>query len=255
MKSILPTLLLLLAPLTMSAQQNLVISRLDGRQLIMHIDQIDSIGFTDSDVAENWRDTITQTVTRTVVDTLIVSVPRDSRAVDLGLTRLWASCNLGATRPQDYGDLYAWGETATKTDYSESAYLYYQNDSYQSIGRDISGTQYDAAKAIWGDAWRMPSRIDIKELTTRCTWTATTLDSTPGYLVQGPSGQCIFLPSTGYSDGTSVKERGTMGYYWSSTINNDMPSSAYNINFNGYAGDWYASRAYGFAIRPVMIKQ
>ena len=172
-------------------------------------------------------------------------------AVDLGLSVEWAACNVGASAPEEYGDLYAWGETATKEDYSEEAYLYYKNYEYVGIGKDISGTDYDVAHKTWGGRWRMPTKAEVDELTKQCVWTSTTVHDVKGFKVTGPNGNSIFLPAAGYQPGTSRKKAGAQGYYWSSTLNDEMPSAAYNINFNGYNGEWSASRAYGFSIRAV----
>ncbi|MBO4315774.1 MAG: hypothetical protein J5867_07425, partial [Prevotella sp.] len=81
------------------------------------------------------------------------------QAVDLGLPSKtkWASCNVGATKPEEYGGYYAWGETEEKEVYDESTYKYYQNDEYVNLGSDISGTEYDVAHVKWGGNWRMPT--------------------------------------------------------------------------------------------------
>ena len=172
-------------------------------------------------------------------------------AVDLGLSVKWAAYNVGATAPEEYGDLYAWGETKTKDDYSEEAYLYYKNYEYENIGKDISGTAYDVARLLWGNPWRMPTQAEVTELTSQCTWKQTKINDVNGFQVTGPNGNSIFLPAAGYQPGTSRKKTGSQGYYWSSTLNVEMPSAAYNINFSGYNGEWSASRAYGFSIRAV----
>ena len=172
-------------------------------------------------------------------------------SVDLGLSVEWATYNVGACAPEEFGDLYAWGELTTKDDYSEDDYLYYKNYEYENIGLDISGTDYDVAHAAWGGQWRMPTKAEVAELTNQCTWKQTKINDVNGFLVTGPNGNSIFLPAAGYQPGTSRKKAGSQGYYWSSTLNEDMPSAAYNINFSGYNGEWSASRAYGFSIRAV----
>ena len=79
--------------------------------------------------------------------------------IDLGLPSgtKWACCNVGANKPEAYGDYYAWGETQTKSTYSEQTYLYYKNGLYQDVGSDIAGTQYDVAHVKWGGSCVMPS--------------------------------------------------------------------------------------------------
>jgi hypothetical protein len=172
-------------------------------------------------------------------------------SVDLGLSVMWAVCNVGASTPEEYGGLYSWGETQEKKDYSEPYYTYYQNEQYQYIGVNICGTQYDVARQSWGEPWRMPTRQEVSELTSKCQWTADTVGDVKGYRVTGPNGNSIFLPSAGYQDGKERKEAGTGGFYWTGTLNRNMTSSAYNINFRGYDAEWSASRAYGFSVRPV----
>ena len=78
--------------------------------------------------------------------------------VDLGLSVCWAGWNIGATSPEEYGSHFAWGETASKNYFSEPNYVFHDGDSYVYIGSDISGTQYDAARAQWGGTWRLPSK-------------------------------------------------------------------------------------------------
>ena len=172
-------------------------------------------------------------------------------AIDLGLSVKWATCNIGASLPEEYGGLFSWGETIEKDDYSEDSYAFFSNEQYDYIGVNICGTKYDVARTQWGGLWRLPTRSEIQELTSRCTWTAETLNDVQGYRVTGPNGNSIFLPSAGYQNGGSRTETGTGGFYWSGTLDRDMPSAAYNINFRGYDAEWSASRAYGFSVRAV----
>ncbi len=171
--------------------------------------------------------------------------------VDLGLSVLWATCNVGAKEVTDYGKYYAWGETTTKRDYSKSRYRYFEADRYQSIGEEIDGTRYDVASTTWRDGWRMPTLDEARELIEKCTWTRTALEGVNGYRVQGPSGASIFLPAAGMYYGTSLEEVGEKGYYWSGTQAEGVLSMAHTINFSGNDGEWTANRAYGFTIRPV----
>lgn len=195
-----------------------------------------------------------QTVRYAIADVEMVTfgTSDDARAVDLGLSVAWASCNVGATVPEEPGGFYAWGETQPKSVYTEASYQHYVNDQYQYIGVNICGTTHDAATQAWGGAWRMPTRSELKELTTRCTWTPETLNGVSGYRVTAPNGNSIFLPAAGYKMDTVVQEQGTGGFYWTGSLDTHMTSSAYNINFRGYDAEWSASRTYGFCIRPVM---
>ena len=124
--------------------------------------------------------------------------------VDLGLSVKWATCNVGATSPEDYGDYFAWGETETKSEYTEENSATYglsisQLESQGYIdGAGNLNPQYDAAAANWGGDWRMPTVAEMWELINNCTWTWTTQNGVSGYNVEGPNGNSIFLPAAGY---------------------------------------------------------
>ena len=225
-------------------------SKTDGTRQLFCSDEIDYIDFTDGEMVIHPKKGGEQSFVK--ADLRWVTFREDRhQAVDLGLSVKWAACNMGGNAPHDYGSLYSWGETSPKTNYSEDCYAYYAQGQYQYIGTNICGTSYDAAHLLWGGHWRLPTRAEVEELKTLCTWTAEELEGVAGYRVTGTNGNSIFLPSAGYQDSTERKETGTSGYYWTGTLNREMPSSAYNINFRGYAADWSASRAYGFSIRPV----
>ena len=141
-------------------------------------------------------------------------------AVDLGLPSgiLWSSVNIGASSPEEYGHYYAWGETVTKAEYSQSTCQYYQNGSYVNIGTDISGTQYDVATALWGDGWRMPTKDEFQELMDNCTSEWTTVNGVNGYkFTSKTNGKSIFLPAAGDRRYGDLRLAGECGYYWSSS--------------------------------------
>lgn len=137
---------------------------------------------------------------------------------DLGLSVKWATCNVGATSPEDYGGYYAWGETEEKDTYNWSTYKYYSNESStcENIGDNISGTQYDVAQYIWRSPWTMPTKEEMDELQTKCDWIWTVEKSVNGYKVFGDNGNYIFLPAAGYKT-TSLRGVGTNGYYITAT--------------------------------------
>ena len=168
--------------------------------------------------------------------------------VDLGLSVKWATCNVGATSPEEYGDYFAWGETSPKAEYTEGNSLTYGKDM-----SDISGI-YDAATANWGGTWRMPTFDELNELRKRCTWTWTTQNGVNGYKVIGPSGASIFLPAAGGRSRSSLYDAGSCGFYWSSTPNdNEEDDEAGRLDFvggNQYVN--YYSRCYGRSVRPVV---
>ena len=173
----------------------------------------------------------------------------DSRAVDLGLSVKWASCNVGANAPEEYGVYFAWGEISPKEEFTE--------DNCSMFGvpmSDIAGNpQYDAATANWGGDWRMPTRAEQQELLNNCTWKWITLNDVYGYKVTGPNGNSIFLPAAGYRSGSSSNNVGSIGNYWSSTPYEANNIQAYYINFHsGYHDKYKSTRSNGRSVRPVM---
>lgn len=170
--------------------------------------------------------------------------------VDLGLPSglKWATCNVGANSPTNYGNYYAWGETTTKSDYSLSNCV----TGDQEMG-DISGNpQYDAARANWGGTWRMPTKIEFEELIDNCTWRWMGKFGYKGYMVTGPNGNSIFFPAAGYRLWTSLSNAGSYGLYWSSTPLESSTQYAYYLRFlSGNHGTRWDYRYYGQSVRPV----
>lgn len=169
-------------------------------------------------------------------------------AIDLGLSVKWASWNVGATAPEEFGGYYAWGEVEEKDDYSESTYLYYQNGEYVHIGADISGTEYDVAHVKWGDGWRMPTKSELQELCENCSWNWTTQNGVNGYKVIGSNGNSIFLPAAGDRYGTEASSVSD-GFYWSSSLV-EGTYYAYLFYFYSRSTDW-SYRYGGLPVRPV----
>ena len=170
--------------------------------------------------------------------------------VDLGLPSgtKWATCNVGATTPEGYGNYYAWGETTTKASYDDSNSV----TDWQQISDFSGNAQYDAARANWGSTWRMPTKTEMEELVNNCTWTWTTQNGVNGYRVTGPNGNSIFLPATGECQGSSPNYVGVVGYYWSSTPSENFIDFAYYLFFGSgspYVGWYYLY--YGYTVRPV----
>ena len=186
-----------------------------------------------------------------------------SRAVDLGLSVKWASCNVGATSPEEYGGYYAWGETEEKSDYSWSTYKYC-NGTYDSMTKYCTSSSYgtvdnkttlepedDVASVKWGGNWRMPTTEEQQELIDKCTWEWTTLNGVNGYRVTGPNGNSIFLPGAGYRDGAGVYE-GSAGNCWSSSLGSSSSNNAYFLAF--FSPTYYRYSYYrydGLTVRPV----
>ena len=171
--------------------------------------------------------------------------------VDLGLSIKWATCNVGANQPHEYGNYYAWGETTTKNSYTI--------DNSKTRGKnmgDISGNpNYDAATANWGSGWRTPTYAEMKELDEKCTWIWTTENGINGYKVTGPNGNSIFLPAAGEIYYQSNGCDSDFGYYWTSTPEDGFDNCISNylkIVSSFYEVGWYnRGREFGFSIRPV----
>ena len=166
--------------------------------------------------------------------------------VDLGLSVMWATTNIGAARPESYGNYYAWGETETKSEYRKDNY-------YIWAGSDLTPS-YDAAYVNWGGNWRIPTKAEFEELRDRCSWEYMKISGTPGFDVKGPNGNSIFLPMPGYLFDTYIDDIGIIGTYWSSEQKSDYSSQAYVIDIynDGDISLFANSRYYGLSIRPVL---
>ena len=170
--------------------------------------------------------------------------------VDLGLPSglKWAVHNVGASAAEDYGDYCAWGEIETKDSYTQ------QNSvTYGMPMEDISGDpQYDVARALWGETWRLPTRDEQKELLDNCTWEWTSQNGVNGYLVTGSNGNSIFLPAAGYKENSSHTEVGEYGYYWSSTPQSNSNLGAYYLYMSESSKlSYYYARVAGQSVRAV----
>lgn len=174
------------------------------------------------------------------------------KAVDLGLSVKWASYNVGAESPEQYGNKYAWGETTTKDQYKEDNYLYFDanSESYIDIGTNIANTDYDVAHVKWGDNWRMPTWEELKEMREKCRWEWTNVNGVNGWKVIGTNGNSIFFP-TG-------KE--TI-YLWASDMDVHEMGGKYGLahcicfSKETYTyGNSGTSRYHGYYVRPVLPK-
>ena len=170
--------------------------------------------------------------------------------VDLGLSVRWATCNVGASSPSDYGNYYAWGETGTK-----SSYTLGNSRTFRKSMDDISGNpQYDAATANWGEGWRMPMWEEFNELLNKCDWQWTTQGGHNGYKVTGPNGNSIFLPAAGLRDRTSLYKAGDYGNYWGSTSSEALRADFLYFDSGCHNVGWY-ERSFGRSVRPVLDKR
>ncbi len=190
----------------------------------------------------------------------------DYAAVDLGLSVKWATCNVGATKPEEYGDYYAWGETEPKTTYSWATYKWcngsnttltkYNIDSSRGTvdNKTVLELADDAARVNWGGAWRMPTDAECTELRENCTWTWTTKNDVNGYEVKSKINEnAIFLPAAGCCYEGGFADAGSYGLYWSSSLSTGNPSGAWYLNFySGGATKRNYARYYGRSVRPVL---
>lgn len=169
--------------------------------------------------------------------------------VDLGLPSgtKWATCNVGASSPSDYGDYFAWGEISPKSTYTDENSVTHGKNNFS----DISGNpSMDAARAKWGSTWRLPTKAELEELKSKCKWKWTKHGGHKGYMVTGPNGRSIFLPVAGLRFKSSLEFKSSVGYYWSSSPYG--LALAYALCFSSGRYDLYQHLHYrGFSVRPV----
>lgn len=183
--------------------------------------------------------------------------------VDLGLSVKWATCNIGAESPEDYGDYFAWGEVV-KGDGKISSYKWLTNTEitiYSKYWNESSGEKDhkytlesvdDVARAKWGVGWRMPSDNEINELLTKCTWYLTNVNGVKGYKVVGPNGNSIFLPAAGAIYNGNEYFIGYGGFYWSSSLYRQENTRACFLGFDlEQQSIAYAERYVAQSVRPV----
>ena len=249
MKKILFVATMLAMVLSLSAQRQMYVWQ-DGVKTTYEVANVDSITFSKVENPDP--------------NTGATGSENGYEYVDLGLSVKWATCNVGATKPEEYGDYFAWGETQPKRNYDWSTYKwcngssdtqtkYCTNSSYGTVdNKNILEAADDAARANWGGSWRMPTKAEQDELRNNCTWTWTTQNGVNGYKVTGTNGNSIFLPAAGDRYDRSLGDAGYLGYYWSSSLNTGSPRSAWSVDFySGYVGRYSYERYYGFSVRPV----
>jgi hypothetical protein len=185
--------------------------------------------------------------------------------VDLGLPSglKWRGWNVGASKPEEYGNYYAWAETSPKSSYSSSNYKYKATDYGDGMivyakydptpihgdGKTVLEPEDDAASVNLGNGWRTPTFNEFKELRENCTWTWTTRNGVNGMLVTGPNGKSIFLPGGGWYTNTTLTGKTTYGSYWTATGSGDI---AHAVDFaSGYVDKAYLARSDGRSVRPV----
>lgn len=194
--------------------------------------------------------------------------------VDLGLPSglKWATINVGASKPEEYGEYFAWGETKPKDDYSWLTYKFrVSGDSYKNVklnkycnkstywdssepmdNKTVLDPEDDAARVNWGGSWRIPTSAEWEELMTDCTWTWTAQNGVYGELVTGSNGKSIFLPAAGSYNNALLEEAGSWGGYWSASIFTNLTYDAWVVLFDSEEFGWsYMNRYFGFSVRPI----
>lgn len=245
LKSILAALLLMVAGLQTAMAQKMIVTLNDNSKVTYSISQVKEVTFVESDEHEY---------------------------VDLGLPSgtKWATCNVGANSPEEYGDHFAWGETKPKSTYDWSTYKWCK-DSFDTMTKYCAHSSYgyngftdnltelqpedDAATANWGSPWRMPSSDQIEELfnSSYTTTEWTTLNDVYGRKITSKSnGNSIFLPAAGDRWSDELYDAGNHGYYWSSSLGPSIDGNAYSLSFNSLVWSWnYDSRGNGQSVRAV----
>jgi hypothetical protein len=169
--------------------------------------------------------------------------------VDLGLSVKWATCNVGASSPEDSGHHFVWGEIGA-SEYGSYSKKYIDDLNLNNIAGDKA---HDAAAANWGGLWRMPSFKELSELTDDCKWEWTAQNGRKGYKVIGPNGNSIFLPAAGMSDGATVGGENEFGFYLGAGKSGFLNSNSIDlisVSEEGFAHSMYKF-TYGASVRPV----
>ena len=217
--------------------------------------------------------------------------PDALEAVDLGLSVMWANCNLGAKAPGEYGGYFGWGDpTGMLWDgngiYRQAGAFVWNTENYGGLNppREIGGTPLDVVTAHWGNSWRTPSVYEAYELSQNCEWKRRSQDGRDWYEVIGPNGNSIIIPLAGIygiipGKGSSLLMEGPLhtnsnGFYWTSSIC-DTPgtsatrsyavhqgvATAWTFIFGSYDEQWQGVcwfndhlRAFHLPIRPVYVK-
>lgn len=235
---------------TEAMAQGVVVYKKNGEVMKVPYEELDSI-VTYNDEGED------------IIQTEMV---QGHECVDLGLSVKWATYNVGANSPEEYGDYYAWGETSTKSEYSWETYKWCRGSatsltkycSYSPYGngnadyKSVLDKSDDVAYVRWGNKWRMPTFEEVRELYDKCHWENAICNGINGRLVTGPNGNSIFLPYSGfYNSNSGLVGCGERASYWSATIRNPGNSdySASYHNLTSCVGSDF--RCSGYTVRPV----
>ncbi len=210
----------------------MVVEKTDGKETVINVEDIVRTYFREKGNEDKPDD----------------NTPSEIKAVDLGLSVKWANMNVGAKNPEDTGDYYAWGETATKKTYSDNNWQY---DGYLAPESeyDIIGTEYDVAYKKLGNGWRMPLKSEFQEMVDKCTFVITTHNSVKVAKITGPNGNSIILPLGGYFENRNIMQKGQGGFYWSGTIE-FKHAKCFSVDVIMWA-DYWLNNAFGALVRAV----
>ncbi len=196
--------------------------------------------------------------------------------VDLGLSVLWATRNVGSTSASDRGNYYAWGEYRPKPEpkYSHSNYrfclgvnneftkyvpygMYEYSSYYNPDGKVELEPEDDAAQKNWGYPCRLPTRSEFNELVNNCSHRWVTKYGVSGMEFTGRNGNSIFMPAAGFFKSSEMRDVGVKGFYMSSTLNQDQPNSFYRLCFydNDAGANYHNGRVYGHSVRAVVDRK
>lgn len=190
--------------------------------------------------------------------------------VDLGLPSriMWATCNIGATKPYEFGDYFAWGEVTPKDDYSDKLYKWgtlYNLTKYCTKGKDgivdnkaVLESEDDAACFNWGNGWRMPTISEMTELKESCEWEK--VENFMGKGVVGMvgrskyNGNFIFFPFAGDRADIRLLNKDCCGDYYTSQVVSSFPYESYALYLRNYVGvEGGYSRYVGRSVRAVAV--
>lgn len=214
----------------------------------------------DEHIKNNNYDVIKENKTDVSSNTSSTSAKQNNEYVDLGLPSgtLWATYNVGATKPEEYGYYFAWGETKSSESYDRSTYKFYDSNS-QTCTKYTPNNDFrvldssdDVAAVNWGTDWRMPTIDEMRELVNNCQFIWTELNGVKGAKFASSNGNSIFLPAAGYSIGSGVSGVESFSYYWSASIRVGNENYAQYLNFDSYKAECdNIDRFLGFPVRPV----
>lgn len=194
-------------------------------------------------------------------------------AIDLGLSVLWADCNVGADSPEATGIYVAWGELQPKDEYlmknyrfclgdysTPTKYFAFDPERVTTVpdGKTILEAEDDVATVMLGSDWRSPTNTEMTELVKQCTWEWIDEETASGYRVTGPNGNAIFLPATGIKTGSRLMYDGHEGYYWTAEsmyVADEVYCLRFTPRLVAHSNFKSTERWHGCVVRPVRSKK